>query len=239
MWLPLLFLAGGGALLFVALSGGDRDVPEHEPDLPVQPGSTRYKLVDAILGELRKASASSGIPLGLLVGWIAKESGGKIGETTKYGEVGLFQLMPSEYKKLGLDPEKLSTDVAYSINGGLAFIGVYMGDADKLGIAPKGSTYYWKLVKLLHSMGTGAVGKIVAMAQADGATGTWSRLEDYALAHDSEILHATKHSPNKWFPFVDEVAAVGAPFGFGAQATVVGGAVFADIVDPLDVLDRM
>ncbi len=36
--------------------------------------------------------------------------------------------------------------------------------------------------------------------------------------------------------FVDDVYATGAPFGFGAATTVVGGAAFPDIIDPLDCL---
>lgn len=239
MILPFILLAGGGAvLLAVALSqGDDPPVPVHEPDMPAAPGSTRYKLVDAILPELTKAAQASGIPLGLLVGWIAKESGGKLSDTTSLDERGYFQLMPSESKRLGLDHQRLSTDSVYSINAGLLLIALYMKEVDALGVAPKGSAYYWRLVKLGHSMGTGAMDKIVKEAQSNGAAGTWQALEGYAIDNNSHFLSLVKHAPAKWFPFVDAVYNVGKPFGFGTDATtVVGAAVYTDIVDPLDCL---
>lgn len=236
--IPILLILGGGAtLLAMALSGGSDEPPVHEPDLSSAPqGQTRYKLVNAILPQLRQAAQSSGIPLGVLVGWIAKESGGRLDETTKYDERGLFQLMPAESKMLGLDHQRLSTDLVYSINGGLALIGHYMGIVEKLGVAPEGSAYFWSLVKLAHSMGSGAVQKIVAAAKEAGDAGNWHDLESYAEANNDALLHATKHSPSKWFPFVDEIASLGAPFGFGTSTTMVGGAAFTDIVDPLDCL---
>lgn len=245
--IPVILLLGAGVGVIVALTlaSTDRPVPVHEPDLPVStpapagfPKSTGYKLVDKILPQLKAASESSGVPLGVLVGWVAKESGGKLGEVTRLDERGVFQLHPDESKALGLDHQRLSTDLTYSINGGLALIGKYMGQATKLDIAPKSSEFFWKLVKLAHTMGSGATAKIVAMAKTAGEAKTWKRLEDYALSHEKEIMHAVKHSPAKWFPFIDAIYRLGAPFGFGAgsQDTVVGGEIFKDIVDPLDSL---
>lgn len=246
MIFPILLIGVGAAALFVlAFSKEDGPVPQHEPDLPPAPGSTGYRKIDAILDELRKAAAASGIPLGLLVGWIAKESGGRIEEAPKAlkgerdRERGYFQLTPSESDKLGLDHARLSTDPVYSINAGLVLIGQYMKAVDALGTAVKGSTYYWLLVKLAHTMGVGAMDKIVAAARAAHQAGSWDKLEQYALDHDAELLSATKHSPKKWFPFVDKVYDVGKPFGFGSgdQTSVVGAMpAFTDIPDPLDCL---
>jgi hypothetical protein len=208
------------------------------------PGSTRYRKVDAILHLLKEAAATSGIPLGLLVGWIAKESGGKLEEVTRLDERGYFQLMKGESDRLGLDHARLSTDPVYSINAGLLLIGRYMKEADALGIAPKGSKYYWMVVKWLHSMGSGAVRKIVAAAKVAGQTGSWEELERYAVDNNARFLHETKHAPKKWMPFVREVVAVGAPFGFGSDTgtSVVGVAIagtgYSDIPDPLALISR-
>jgi hypothetical protein len=239
--LPILLISGGiAALIVLALADADGPVPDHRPDLPPAPGSTRYRKVDEILSELRKAAEASGIPLGLLVGWVAKESGGRLDEVTRFDERGYFQLMPAESASLGIDHARLSTDPVYSINAGLLLIGKYMRAVDALGIAPRGSTYYWMLVKLAHTMGSGAMNQIVALARAAGSAGSWSALEDYAVAHDAELLSATRHSPKKWFPLVDAVLATGEPFGFGSGGpSIVGsGPAFADIVDPLDCLPR-
>jgi hypothetical protein len=242
---PFLVIAAGAATLFWMFAAKENDVPPvHEPDEAPTPGTTGYKRVDAILDELKKAAQASGIPLGVIVGWIAKESGGRLDDVTKYDERGYFQLMPDESKTIGYDHQRLSTDPVYSINAGLALIGKYMGDVDKFAVAPRGSSYYWRLVKLAHSMGSGAVKKIIDEAKAAGAAGSWESLERYATANDSHFLSTTKHSPIKWFPFVDTVYNVGAPFGFGTSDQVVGGIgadplnVYTDIVDPLDCLKK-
>lgn len=244
MILPILLLGGGAvALIYLAVSKGeDGPVPDHPPDLPPTPGSTRYRKIDAILPELKKAAETSGIPLGLLVGWIAKESGGRIDEAPKAlkgepdSERGYFQLTPSESKKLGLDHARLSTDPVYSINAGLLLIGTYMKSVEALGVAPKGSVYFFRLVKLAHTVGVGAMNKIVAGAKGLGQAGSWEALEQHALERNAEYLSLTKHSPAKWFPLVDDVYKIGQPFGFGGADAVVGGQVFTDIIDPLDCL---
>ena len=246
MILPILLVMGGAAaLIALTVSGGDEfgPVPNFQPDLPENaagpvgyPRSTRYRKIDAILMKLKAAAEASGIPLGLLVGWIAKESGGRLDEVTKLDERGLFQLMPSESKALGLDHQRLSTDLDYSIAAGIALIKRYAAMASALGVAPGGSSYFWKLVKLLHTMGSGATKTIVSAAKNAGEASSWTRLERYALAHEKELLSATKHSPSKWLPLVDAVYQVGAPFGFGDGGTVLVGAAFGDVVDPLDCL---
>jgi hypothetical protein len=245
--IPILLIIAGVTGLVILVTKDDRPLPDNPPDLPQAPGgATRWRRVNAILPQLQQAAQSSGVPLGVLVGWIAKESGGRLDDVTRLDERGLFQLMPSESQALGLDHRRLSTDLVYSINAGLALIGKYMGDVAKLGVARKGTEYYWKLVKLCHTMGSGATRKIVDAAQAAGVAGSWESLRNYAVAHDSELLHATKHSPVKWFPLVDAVFEVGAPFGtgsaetmvagFGANYVVPNGKVYEDIPDPLDCL---
>jgi hypothetical protein len=248
IFIPILLIAAGTAVV-LAVVLTQEVVPDHPPDLPMPflPGSTGYKRIDAIMDRLpdgapglRTAASTSGIPLGLLVGWIARESGGKIGETTKLDERGYFQLHPDESKSLGLDHQRLSTDPQYSINAGLKLIGLkYMPFADKFNIFPKGSSDYWKLVKLGHTMGSGAAAIVVNDARAAGATGSWAALEKYALDHNSELFSKAKHSPAKWFPLVDAVATAGAPFGFGSSSTaVVGEAAFTDIPDILNLLPK-
>ncbi len=272
------FIVAGAAAFLIALlfasvdelSKDERVVPQTLPDLPAPPppapvvdsgangvpnGSTvvlpqtRWKRVNAILGALNAAAKQSGIPLGLLVGWIAKESAGKLSEypqpgpgDTKADERGYFQLMPAESKAIGVDHQRLSTDSLYSINAGLALIGKYMGTIDRYGIAPRGSSYYWRLVKLAHSMGSGAVGKLVEKAKAQGATKSWDDFKAFSLKQ-----RVNGPQPAKWFPFVDEIYTIGQPYGFGPDAQMVAGLfgglpnrrpVYTDIPDPLDMLRK-
>lgn len=249
MFLPILIIAGGLITIAALAALSDTDpVPVHEPDVPPSqalPGSTRYRKVDAILPQLRAAAERSGIPLGLLVGWVARESAGRLDEVPKPlkgepdGERGYFQLTPSNSREVGADHARLSTDSDYSIDAGIRYIQKCMGDVDRLGVAARGSMFYWMLVKLVHTMGSGATKKIVEAARAAGAAGSWASLKQYALSHEGDLLSATKHSPSKWFPLVDKVAEVGLPFGFGTNTSIyVAGleGMFADIPDPLDCL---
>jgi hypothetical protein len=239
MIVPVLLLGGGALTLLMLALTGDAPVPDHPPDLPsAGPGQTRWKLVNALLPELQKAAYSSGIALGLLVGWVAKESGGKLATKpqpgpgdTKYDERGYFQLTPEEAKALGLDHNRLSTDATYSINGGISLINKYAGVADGYSLFPRGSSAYWRLVKLIHSMGSGDVQKLALGAKSAARGSSWSDFEQYARSGAVK----TKHSPDKWFAFVNAVYDVGQPFGFGGESTIVGGA-FNDIPDPLDCL---
>jgi hypothetical protein len=258
----ILLLLGGGiaAITTVVVAAMDKERPlrNYEPDVPVASGpgpvapgvskSTGYRRVDAIMDELRKAATSSGIPLGLLVGWIARECGGKLAEhpqpgpgDTSLDERGYFQLTPEESASLGLDHKQLSTDSVYSIAAGLKLIAKCMGTIDRYGIAPKGTSFYWRLVKLVHTMGSGDTDKIIKGAKAAGLTESWESFSRYAR---SGAAH-TRHNPNHWFDLIDKVYEVGKPFGFGSdQPASVGeigiligaGQAFSDIVDPLDAL---
>lgn len=272
--IPLFLLAGAGivgvALYFGLTSDIDkpeRDVSDHEPeyeppapppsqftpDTPAgpeavskMPDKTGWKGVDKLLPQLKAASQSSGIPLGLLVGWVGYESAGVIKSAPDPlkgqpdSERGYFQLTPDESKSIGLtDHARLSTDPVYSINAGLALIGKYMGTAASFGVAKKGTAYFWLLVKLCHTMGSGATKKIVAAALGAGQAGSWTALQKYALANDAALFALVKHRPSKWFPKISSVVYKrGLPFGFGTEVeTVLGGEVFSDIVDYLDVIN--
>jgi hypothetical protein len=220
------YVAAGGVLSAIigtvvgtwyALTRDVHTLKDIEPDaLPPAPalGKTGWKLVDKILPQLQSAASASGIPLGLLVGWIAKESGGRLADTTSLDERGLFQLMGSESASIGVDHQRLSTDLDYSINAGILLIKKYMSSVSALGVAPAGSSFFWRLVKLVHSMGSGQVKKIVDKAKAAGQTSSWDQLEQFALD-----LSVSGPQPKKWLPFVDKVYAVGAPFGFGSASS--------------------
>jgi hypothetical protein len=245
MIFPLLLVGFGVAGLIAVLVSSD-DPPDYQPDIPPElraPGSTGYRRIDAMLPQLKDAALRSGIPLGLLIGWIAKESAGKLGDLTKLDERGVFQIHPEESGSLGLDHQRLSTDLEYSIAAGILLIKRYMSKAAALDIAPAGSDYFYRLVKLFHTMGSGATSKIVAGAKAAGEAGSWEALRNHAVTNNQKYLSLVKHSPAKWFPLVEEVARVGAPFGFGSDMTVAGldspsGHVYTDIPDPLALLPR-
>lgn len=220
---------GVGGAAYVAydwLFGDYRAPKDTPPDEAATPDHTGYKRVDALLPKLKEVASSSGIPLGLLVGWIAKESAGKLAThpqpgpgDTKMDERGYFQLMPDESKELGIDHQRLSTDSDYSLDAGVKLVRHYQAVVDALGAAKGGTTLYWLLVKLAHTVGSGQLKKWARAAQAAARGATWDDFKAFVLGE-----HWTGPQPKKWLPFVDEVYAVGRPFGFGSpDAPLVSG----------------
>ena len=164
--------------------------------------------------QLEAACAADGVPLGVVVGWIQVESGGRVSEMTALGERGLFQLIPDEIEDLGLDAIKLSSDVAYSILGGMALIKRCRRYLRSYGVdLPDGDELYWRLVKFVHSIGPGAARTVIREAARDGTLESWHALKAYCQARDADYLHRLRHSPMKWIGLVDRMFEIGRPFG--------------------------
>lgn len=160
------------------------------------------------------------VPLGLMVGWIECESGGRIGETTVYGEVGYAQLMPDEYEMLRLDPLKLSSDSDYSLDAGCILADHYRQIVDGWAVSAlePGTATYWLLVKMAHSYGAGGARVIVKDAAGAGALGSWTDFLAFCTAHDADYQFRFRHSSLKWAKFVDRVRVIGEPFGLTMQS---------------------
>lgn len=167
------------------------------------------------------------VPLGVAVGWIQVESGGRLAEVTTLGERGYFQLMPSESKDLGVQHERLTTDSMYSLSSGFKLLNYYSRSIGRMlriaGIecVPVGSEYHWRLCKLAHSMGLGATRTIVSDAAEAKRISSWEELRTFALDNDEVLLKKTKHAPSKWFALVDRVFVIGAPLGVERLRTTV------------------
>jgi hypothetical protein len=230
---PALLLGIGGGVAagayFMFLKRSGEDLPEREETeaRTSTPTSESVKQsLSPINAKLAKAAAESGLPLGLLIGWVAKESAGKLGVSPKQKplkgdtdvERGYFQLAPDESKALKLDHKRLSEDSDYSIAGGIALVKDYADFVKKLDVAEPDTAYFWRVVKLVHTMGRGATKKIVEGAKSAGAASSWETLSQHAVGNNDLYLKKTKHSPRKWFPLVDQVYAIGRPYGFGKDA---------------------
>jgi len=160
------------------------------------------------------------VPLGVAVGWIQAESGGRLGEVTRLDERGYFQLLPEESKDLGIDHQRLSTDAIYSLAQGFRLVDYYSHQVDRFAYAAglrveKGSEYHWRLAKLAHSIGQGACKQMIIQAARLRLEG-WTAFATYFLAHDAEYTAKFKHSPVKWIGLVDRVFEIGRPYGLGS-----------------------
>jgi hypothetical protein len=167
------------------------------------------------------------VPLGVVVGWIEVESGGRLRETTSLGERGYFQLTPAESQDLGLQHARLSTDSLYSLSAGFKLIDYYRKIIARLLILRQpaivsGSEYFWRLVKLAHTMGQGATSTILVDAFAAGQGSSWEALRQFALQNEAHYLQTLKHSPAKWFPFIDRMFQIGAPYGLDSSSLPSG-----------------
>lgn len=117
------------------------------------------------------------IPAWLPLGWIWKESAGRISDADRSvpslgGELGLFQLDQGERKATHFtDEQKLLSDPDYSVNAGIALIDHYTDAVDAVGVesdnndAERGPLYYW-LVKFAHGAGKAAMQSIVRAFKA-------------------------------------------------------------------------
>jgi hypothetical protein len=143
----------------------------------------RYRLLAAMLDQQR-----GDIPLDFLLGWIATESGGFIDVVTRLDERGFFQIMDSESRMLRLDHQRLTTDPDYSVGSGIQLVRFYADVARKRypELTP-GTESFWRMVKLLHAMGMGAVAKLVSSMRQNNLPLTWEAIKRHEVTHGPRL----------------------------------------------------
>jgi hypothetical protein len=184
-------------------------------------GSTSAQLtwLPRIHATLEQLCSRNLVPYGVAIGWIEVESGGRLGEVTSLDERGYFQLMPDESKALGVDHLRLSTDSEYSLQAGFKLIGYYrtafrkMCSARDITCVLPMTEYYWRVIKMAHSMGQGSLAIMLSEAVAENAASDWASFSAFLRAHDAEYLHRLKHSPVKWLGLIDRMFTLGQSYG--------------------------
>jgi hypothetical protein len=142
------------------------------------------------------------IPLEFLLGWIAVESGGRIGVVTSLDERGYFQIHPDESAALGIDHKRLSTDPDYSIKKGIDLVKYHVARAARYGFAP-GTELSWTVGKLQHWLPRGLAFIIALMRKNNFKPTTWTEFRKFTLDHRAELLAQLKAEPGKgWDPAV-------------------------------------
>jgi hypothetical protein len=146
--------------------------------LPCGPTSTRELL--PLLNKYR-----GNIPVHYLLAWITVESGGKLGDLTKICERGYFQVHPEESQDLKLDHDRLSTDMEYSVAGGIKLVQYYAAGVERLAQQyglPRGGDLYWGLVKLRHWIPSAPTRILLQMKKDQAPVATWDSIRQYVTA---------------------------------------------------------
>ncbi|MGB2668638.1 MAG: hypothetical protein WAK48_31930 [Candidatus Acidiferrum sp.] len=193
------------------------------PAAPVQTvrsASLKPAWVQTILPLLNRYRGD--IPLDFLLGWIAVESGGRIGDVTNINERGYFQIHPDESKTLGIEHDRLSTDPDYSVKAGIQLVKYDAKWALSLGL-PYGSDLFWHVVKMRHWLPAG-VNAIVRDMRLHGAIpNSWDEFRAYAVANRLRIIALIKKATGgRWGPKWDPqygVNVVDRMFNLGRQLT--------------------
>jgi hypothetical protein len=166
------------------------------------------------------------IPLDLLLGWIKRESGGRNDiPPTSLDERGYFQLHPGESKTLKVDHERLSVDPDYSLQAGLQLVRYYASRAQQLGFT-YGSELFWRMVKFLHALGSGAVPLMLQQMRNDGIDPTvagWEGIKQYAITNRARLMDLFSQRFGRAFDPTRFTANVDKVFEEGGQLVAAGG----------------
>ena len=144
--------------------------------------------------------ARDGVPLDLLLGWIAKESSGKLGDEERtrqannpdytLDEISLFQISVEERELyLKLKPAaraRMLTDMAFSVKQGIRLAKFYQGALEQANGVSTESPAVWQLVKLSHKVGLPSVKRLLgkmADATVDPATASWRDIKTFVAGH--------------------------------------------------------
>jgi hypothetical protein len=195
------------------------------PAPTVHPAALKPTWVQDILPLLNRYRGD--IPLDFLLGWIAVESGGRIGDITSINERGYFQIHPDESKTLGIEHDRLSTDPDYSVRAGIQLVKYDAKWAVSLGF-PYGSNLFWHVVKMRHWLPAGVNAIVRDMRQHGGIPNSWDEFRAYAVANRLRIIALIKRATGgRWGPKWDPqygVNVVDRMFNYGRQlAAGLGG----------------
>lgn len=187
--------------LEVALVRADATLPPTSYP-PAKPGAAGHlPWIRGLLPLLEKYRGD--IPLSFLIGWIAVETGGCVGDISPCcDERGYFQIHPKELKNIGLDGQpidhdRLATDFEYSVRAGIELVRYYMKNVMsdlniRYNLDIKSRTeFFWRMVKFQHT-GIGDVKTLLSDMNRNGKPPTsWQAILDYVKGKAPRLKRLT------------------------------------------------
>lgn len=176
----------------------EKKTPDRSADAAEERAKSNRKKVGQTLPLLQKYAGD--IPLYLLLGWIDIESSGDVTHEEKNAldEISYFQISAEERKAIKFDKpgdrEKMLQDTKvgreFAIKAGIADVKLHEKFIQTLGVTRNpASETYWKLVKLSHTIGPGAVSRLFKRMKKelethtkgaiDPATASWEALKEH------------------------------------------------------------
>ena len=161
--------------------------------------------VRGLIPRLKKFNKGN-IPLDVLLGWVTRESNGRLGPPTKLDERGYFQIHPGQSKMLGLNHEKVGSDPDYSVFAGIKLLEALAKEAQAAGFTRE-KMPFWHVVKLRHSLPVVA-NAVTAELRREGVTPVdWPQLKQFIANRRRQIWRATGWDPPTAIQSVDNLVA--------------------------------
>jgi hypothetical protein len=155
------------------------------------------------------------LPRAFLLGWMAKESDGRVSSTTQLREMGYFQIHPAEGREIlklsDADFERIGTDREHSIEQGIRLVQAHRKAVASNPAVPDPSDLVLRLTKARHGL-PGLLKNVLLALKREGKKPEWLEIAArMRAARDRGVVgnvEDTMQYASKLKPLVDRIPVV-------------------------------